>query len=211
MHKRLLQIAERARKKPGLPLDDQLPELVHKFLNLVPAQARPHDPFVRIAIEQAFLGAALGNFAVGAVIVDAQSKVLQRGHSRVLQPYLRTDMHAEMHAVTCLEKRYHFHSQDQVDAKLKGSKLFSSLEPCPMCLSRLILSGVSEVYYAADELKGGMAHLVHQMPEIWQHIARERGKVFQKADCSPELEAFAWELFIKSAEAGGKDARWHWK
>ncbi len=211
MHKRLLQMAEVAGRRRSLPLDSQLPDLVAKFLSIKPAVERPHDRFVRIAIEQAFLGANLGNFAVGAVITDKNGRVIQRGHSRVLRPYLRTDMHAEMHAVGCLEERYRFRSQQAVNEKLKGSKLFSSLEPCPMCLSRLILSGVSEVYYAADELKGGMVHLVQQMPEIWQQIAGDRGKVFAKADCSPELESFARELFIRSAQAGGHDAAWHWK
>jgi cytosine deaminase len=211
MRKRLLQIAERAKRRPRLPLDPELPELVEKFLVLAPKEPKPHDRFVRIAIEQAFLGANLGNFAVGAVIVDASGKVIQRGHSRVQRPYLRTDMHAEMHALTCLEERYKFRSRHEVSARLSGSALFSSLEPCPMCLSRLILSGVTEVYYAADELKGGMVHLFGNMPEIWREIARDKGKVFGEANCSPELQAFAWELFIRSAEAGRRDGSWHWK
>jgi tRNA(adenine34) deaminase len=211
MRKRLLQMSERARRNPRLPLDPQLPALVEKFLAINPASPRPHDAFVRIAIEQAFLGANLGNFAVGAVIVDSAGRVVQRGHSRVLRPYLRTDLHAEMHAVTCIEERYKFRSRKQVLAKLEGSSLFSSLEPCPMCLSRLILSGVHKVYYAADELKGGMAHIFGNMPEIWRQIATDKGMVFEKADCSTELEQFAWELFIRSAEAGGSDSDWHWK
>jgi len=37
--------------------------------------------------------------------------------------------------------------------------LFSSIEPCPMCLTRIITSGIKEVYYLAPDPDSGMVGL----------------------------------------------------
>ncbi len=211
MISRLKKIAQRAKNKPSRPLDGQLPELIERYLQLSTAQNRPHDSVVRITIEQAFLAANLGNFGVGAVIVDAHGRVIQRGHARVLRPYLRTDLHAEMHAINCVEERHAFHSRQELDNVLAGSTLFSSLEPCPMCFSRWILSGVTNVYYAAPEPRSGMVSVADKLPAVWLEIIKDRGKSHGQADCSDELSRFAAELFIQSAIAGGRDPQWQWK
>ncbi len=93
---------------------------------------------------------------------------------------------AEMLAMTRLEERHKFKCRKHLSTKFGGSILFTSLEPCPMCFTRWILSGVEKVFYAVAEPKSGMA------------------------DCSLESSAFCLKLFICSQKAdGGK--QWQWK
>jgi len=210
MSRQLQHIAERAKRRGDRPLDSDLPELIERYEKLRHLNARPHDPFIHICIEQAFLAANSGSFAVGSVIIDRRGRVLQRSAARVLQPHLRTDLHAEMHALTKLEERRCFTSRDQLREALGGSTLFSSLEPCPMCFTRWILSGVTNVFYAAAEPLSGMVEVAERMPTIWTQIIHDGGKAFGAADCSPKLAAFCLELFVRSQRAGG-GPKWQWK
>lgn len=211
--KLLQRMSERARlasNKSRRPLDAELPDLIARYQALSKINARPHDPFIKICIEQALIAANKGSFAVGSVIVDRKQRVLQRAPAMVLQPHLRTDQHAEMLAMTRLEERHKFKCRQTLNAKLRGSILFTSLEPCPMCFTRWILSGVDKVFYATVEPKSGMAECADKLPSIWGQLIAERGKSFGPADCSPELSAFCLELFISSQKAGG-GKQWQWK
>lgn len=40
---------------------------------------------------------------------------------------------------------------------LRGTVLYSSCEPCPLCVSAMLIAGVSELYYAADMDQAGAA------------------------------------------------------
>ncbi len=79
-----------------------------------------------------------------------------------------------------------------------------------MCFTRWILSGVSNIFYAAPEPMSGMAQVAKQLPSIWLQLIRDSDKKFGKADCSPELALFCHELFVLSQSAGG-GRQWQWK
>ncbi|WP_158964442.1 nucleoside deaminase [Chachezhania sediminis] len=40
---------------------------------------------------------------------------------------------------------------------LRGATLYSSCEPCPLCVAAMLIAGVSELYYAADMTQAGAA------------------------------------------------------
>src|SRR5512135_1079983 len=109
-----------------------LPELAEHVREFKPNPAFPHDPYVVIALEEAIAAAQDGNFGVGACLVDPSGQVVERGHNHVFHPYPRSDLHAEMDTMTRFEDRV----RGPVD--IREYTLFTSLEPCPMCLTRLI-------------------------------------------------------------------------
>ncbi len=126
-------------------------------------------------------------FRSGAVLVDATGTIVERGRNRVFFPHFRSDLHAEMDLIS------------RVEENLKGSleprelTLFSSLEPCPTCLLRLIISGVGRVFYAALDGPDGMANRLDAFPPEWRQMAG--GREFGPADCSPRLQDLAWRVF----------------
>jgi tRNA(adenine34) deaminase len=168
-----------------------LKELEEKLKAFVPDPEYPDDSFIVIALEEAIAAAKEGNFAVGAILVDENGKIVERGHNRVFNPHFRSDLHAEMDVMTKFEERF-----PQTES-MKGFILYTSLEPCPMCFARLITSGVSRVYYASADEHGGMVHRLQHMPPAWIELARRQK--FGKARCSPELSDLALQIFLTTA------------
>ena len=76
---------------------------------------------------------------------------------------------------------------------LSQCTLITSLEPCPMCLCRIIAARVGAVYYVAPDAPGGMVHLFNNLPDSWKELAKD--KIYAQVDCSDELVKIAAEVF----------------
>jgi len=50
----------------------------------------------------------------------------------------------------------------------------------------------------ASDPSGGMVHLFENLPPIWQEIAQ--GRIYEPAQCSPELKDIANEIFKYSSK-----------
>lgn len=154
----------------------------------------PRDPFYLIVLEEALATAQEGNFGIGACLVRKETgEVILRGRNKVFKPYFRSDLHAEMDVLNRYEESVKGPGPDT-----DGLILFSSIEPCPMCLIRMITSGIREAYYLAPDPDSGMVGLRDKLPPVWQEIAK--GRIYREADCSPELKDIALEIFRSSAE-----------
>ena len=173
-------------------------QLKARIDKLVPDKNYPHDRFVIVTLQEAIEATLEGNFGVGAVLVN-RKRIVQKGHNRVFYPYFRSDMHAEMDVMTRFEEGHR-----DVES-MSGYTLFSSLEPCPMCLGRLITSGVRKVYYAAIDQEGGMANRLAYMPAEWRELAERQD--FRLADCSPELSEIALKVFMETVEKNDERLR----
>ncbi|MBM3235958.1 nucleoside deaminase [Candidatus Poribacteria bacterium] len=171
-------------------------ELERKIKAFVPNPMYPHDVFIVITLHEAIAAAKEGNFGVGAVLVRENGEIIQRGHNRVFKPYFRSDLHAEMDVMTKFEEQF-----KNIDS-LKGFILFSSLEPCPMCFVRLIISGVKKVYYAAIDQNGGMVHRLEYVPPEWKELAQRQE--FALAQCSSELRDIALKIFLSTVNENDK-------
>ena len=75
----------------------------------------------------------------GAVIVDKDGKIIANGNNQVLKQNDPT-AHAEMVAIRNACKKL-----EKYD--LSGYILYTSCEPCPMCLGAILWSNMSQVYY----------------------------------------------------------------
>ena len=100
-----------------------------------------------LACREALGAAARGNGGVGAVLIDPKGAVIERGQNEAFYPNFRSDRHAEMVVMNAFEARC-----PTLD-NMRGHTLVSSLEPCPMCVARLLITGVETVkFLALDEL-----------------------------------------------------------
>lgn len=75
----------------------------------------------------------------GAIIVK-NGKIISTAHNTVIESKDST-AHAEINAIREACKELNTHD-------LSGCILYTSAEPCPMCLSAIIWSNIKEVYYA---------------------------------------------------------------
>lgn len=94
--------------------------------------------FMQLAIDLSVDNVKNGGGPFGAVIVK-DVEVLATGVNRVTANCDPT-AHAEVSAIrAACQKEHNF--------KLEGCTIYTSCEPCPMCLSAIYWAGISRVYY----------------------------------------------------------------
>ncbi len=101
------------------------------------------NKYMEISKDIALKGAKKGEGGpFGAIVVDKYGKIISRANNMVLKNNDPT-AHAEIVAIRKACKK--LKSYD-----LEGCILYTSCEPCPMCLSAIIWSNIKEIYYGAN-------------------------------------------------------------
>jgi len=120
----------------------------------MPADARKHEHYMQLAIEQARQAEAAGDVPVGAVIVR-DGQLVAAAHNQREQ--LRDPTaHAEMIAIT--------QAADAVGSwRLTGCTLYVTLEPCPMCAGAILQARLPRVVYGAADPKAGAVETLYRL------------------------------------------------
>ncbi len=148
-----------------------------------------YEYFMKKALEQAQNALDAGEFPVGCVLVH-QNRVLATGSRRGTSGQFPNEIeHAEMIAL----KRLADMGTAVIGAEIV---LFTTMEPCLMCLGAMMLSRISEVVYAYEDVMGGgtrcdlskMTPLYKNNPiAIVPHILRKESlKLFKQFFNNPE-------------------------
>jgi cytosine deaminase len=166
-----------------------LQDLERRLAKVSAEQADQRDQEFGIMVcKEALVAARLGNYGVGAILVNPQGDIIEYGHNQAFYPKFRSHLHAEMVVMNSFEKRF-----PEVD-NMRGYTLICSVEPCPMCLARLLITGVQTVKFLVhDELGGMVAHL-HHLPKAWNRLAERQE--FVLAEVSQELRQLALDIFL---------------
>ncbi len=99
-----------------------------------------HERFMRMALEEAELGAGEGNVAVGSIIIDGET-VVARGRNLVT-----SDSDPTAHAET-VALRHAGKALGRTD--FTGLVLYTTFEPCPMCCGAILASGIHTLVMGA--------------------------------------------------------------
>ncbi|APG28087.1 tRNA-specific adenosine deaminase [Syntrophotalea acetylenivorans] len=185
------------------PLQQSIAELEARIVAYVPDKRFRDDVFGLVVVKDAIVSLKAGSGGIGACLVDGKTgEVVERGRNRQYSPYFRSDMHAEMDLLNRYEDRLQKKGggKSNNDPRRCGDLiLFTSTEPCPMCLTRIINSGIQRMYWINSDADGGMAQRLDQMPPFWQRFAA--GRDFRQAECSPKLRRIAEDLFRHSVRS----------
>jgi len=193
-----------AAEEPGL--QETIAAIETRIEAYIPDSRYRDDAFGLVVVKDAIISLKAGSGGIGACLVNGKTgEVVERGRNRQYRPYFRSDLHAEMDLLNRYEDRVRkkggsnsANNPRQCDDLI----LFTSTEPCPMCLTRIINSGVQRMYYINPDFEGGMAHRMEHMPRFWQEFAA--GRDFRQAECSPVLQQIAEDLFRHSVRAFAK-------
>jgi tRNA(adenine34) deaminase len=190
---------------PVVPIRGDFSALQHDVATAkIDAHQYPDDPFVLVTLKEALKGVKERNGGIGACLVrEATGEILEVGHNSQYEPYFRSDLHAEMDLLTRYEDRIKkTRSKNPQDPTFRdprdmnGIILYTSAEPCPMCMGRIINAGVKKVRYAAIDEAGGMATRFNSLPPFWKNMAKDIE--IKQAQCSPQLTSLAARLFRPS-------------
>lgn len=118
--------------KPGLEAESPALQADNPAL-----QAR--NPFMRLAIAEALEGIRQGHGGPFGCVVVKDGQVLAQGHNKVLKMH-NPILHGEIDAIqtAC----FRLGTRD-----LSGCELYTTGEPCPMCLAACLWARISKVYY----------------------------------------------------------------
>lgn len=125
-------------------------------------------------------------------MVGPGGEIVASGHNLVFSPVFRGDLHSEMATLNFFEEE----NPNLTD--LNGYKFYTLLEPCQMCLIRLISSGINRVLYVAADPIGGMGNEISFFPSLWKELAETQQ--FNAAQCSEELSKAAIEIMLINAD-----------
>jgi tRNA(adenine34) deaminase len=103
-----------------------------------------------------------GNLPIGALIAK-DGVVLAQAKNKVLFPEFHPGRHAEIEAMNMIPGNYlHEHS--------KKMTLYTTQEPCVMCLGAIILYRIGRVIYGGSDPKRGASYLTRHLTQIYDRI-----------------------------------------
>lgn len=144
------------------------------------------SPPWQAAFDEAWDSWCAGCFGIGAVAVDDAGTIVARGRNRVLEqkstPGVLADSftaHAEMNVLAALPWR-----------STHGLHLYTTLEPCLMCASAIVMLQIGTVHFAAaDEMFAGMNEVLESHDFVASRAPERRGPV--DGHLPGQLERFA--------------------
>lgn len=111
------------------------------------------SPIWQATFDEAWTAFCEGTIPIGAIIIDRDGNILSRGHNSIFSssvPNPRTQ-HAEMNCMMSLDTQKYPDIRDYI--------LYTTMEPCPMCMGTITMVNVRHVRYAAHDGYCGAAHL----------------------------------------------------
>jgi cytosine/creatinine deaminase len=120
------------------------------------------DKFLQAAIDEAKKGVEEGGIPIGSVLVH-NGEIIGRGHNRRIQKGSAI-LHGEMDALE---------NAGRLSAKVyKGSVLYTTLSPCPMCSGAIHLYGIPKVVIGENKtFMGEEGHLVSKGVDV--HVVND--------------------------------------
>jgi tRNA(adenine34) deaminase len=114
-----------------------------------------HEQLMLAALQQAKLALAVDEVPIGAVVADAEGRIIAAAHNR---RHIDRDptAHAEMLAIRAAAAALG-------DWRLEGCTLAVTLEPCCMCAGAIVLSRIETLIYGAADPKAGAIDTLYQL------------------------------------------------
>jgi tRNA(adenine34) deaminase len=137
------------------------------------------ETVMREALAEAEAAAAGGERPIGAVVVVA-GEIVSRGRSR--QNERRSQLaHAELEALQ--------NGGEAVWKRYREAVLFTTVEPCPLCLGAVVMADVPHVVYALHDPLVATHRLIEGSPYVARHLETYCGGLLE-GDASALVERY---------------------
>jgi tRNA(adenine34) deaminase len=122
----------------------------------------------QVCLQEAWAAFCAGSLPIGACVADEHGTILSRGRSRLYEPtgptgqIFNNDLaHAEMNALVALPG----HSDTDRERRQR-CVVYTTTEPCPLCLGAFYMSGIRTLRFAARDPWAGSANLIGTTPYL---------------------------------------------
>lgn len=100
------------------------------------------NKFMKVAIKEATKGINAHDGGPFGCVIVKDGKIIAKAHNQVLKKHDAT-CHGEMEAIRKASKKLGTFD-------LSGCELYTTGEPCPMCLGAILWAKIDKVYYGAN-------------------------------------------------------------
>jgi tRNA(adenine34) deaminase len=130
-----------------------------------------HARFMREALAEAEAAGEAGQLPIGAVLV-LDGEVVSRGRNRYLERNTQL-AHAELEAL--------LGGGDAAWSRHEDCVLYTTVEPCPMCLGAAVMADVPHIVFAAHDRGAGIGRqMIETFPYVQRHIRTFQGGVLEQ-------------------------------
>jgi tRNA(Arg) A34 adenosine deaminase TadA len=136
------------------------------------------------ALAEAWEAYSCGSLPIGAVVAGPQGEILAKGRNHIkddLSPHGQIGRNQLSHA----ELNVLLQISDVPKDVIHTATLYTTLEPCPLCIGAFYMSGVRTLVFAARDVYGGASDVIGKT----DYYSRKPVKVLPPPD--PTLEAFS--------------------
>lgn len=140
------------------------------------------EDYMKEALKEAEISLEEGNIPIGCIIVR-NNKIISRGHNQI---YTLKDrlVHAELLSLKKVQRELYENKRE--------ATIYTTYEPCPMCLGAIMLSRIKRIVYGVDLDNSGAINLLENFPLLFQRdkwklectqgiLAEECKNVFMKS------------------------------
>ena len=153
-------------------------------------------------VEEARASYCHGSLPHGAVVTDSEGNIVSHGRNRIREKTAEGRQfagnrlaHAELNALVAL---------DWSAVNVYGCKLYSIIEPCPMCIGAVRMAHMQEVHYAVRDGGAGATSLIDKTPFF------ESGNIAVFGSVNSELELALMALQVEATLSQAHPKPWEW-
>lgn len=160
------------------------------------------QPPWQVCFEEAWAGFCSGSLPIGSAIFDQEGHLLARGRNHIYDDHvppgqvsLNQLAHAELNTLLQVDRR---------NFDLHTCTIYTSMEPCPLCMGAIYMSGVRTVHFGARDAFAGSTNLLRTTPYLSRKNIQAHGpasfeleKIFLSILVTAELQrarTMGWEL-----------------
>ena len=157
------------------------------------------SPLWQACLTEAWAAYLAGSVPIGAVVADANGQIVSTGRNRINDPLPSVDpspqrpvahhdlAHAELNALLALPL---WGWDKSLPNSPRQWALYTTMEPCPLCLGAVYMSGLRQLHYAARDPYAGSVNLLGATPYL-------QAKPIRTAGPHPDLEPLCAALLIE--------------
>lgn len=110
--------------------------------------------------ELAWLAFCNGSLPIGAIITDTSGDTIIAGRNETCENHYpnRRTAHAEMYCMRNIDIEKH--------PSLREYHLYTTMEPCPMCMGTIVMGGIRKIHVAAKDRYCGALHYINYDPWV---------------------------------------------
>lgn len=145
--------------------------------------------YMEAALNEAYAGIENHHGGPFGAVVVKDGKIVGRGHNRVI---LKKDptCHGEMEAIRDACRNLGTHD-------LSDCELYTTAEPCPMCLGAVLWANIKKVYYGCDRKD---THAIGFRDDVFYEYLKGAADILDLSRCGREECLKLFETYINDQE-----------